>query len=223
MDLGGKSVLERVIQRLSRSRTIRQVVVATTESHADDQIVSESARMDVSCFRGAEFDVLDRYYKAAVSSRAQTVVRITSDCPLIDPQLVDDTIGVFYNQKADYASNTLRRCYPRGLDVEVFTFAALERSWNEAVSPYEREHVTPFLYEHPELFRLSSFGGASDYSQYRWTLDTPEDLRLLRAIYDRFDNDDRFSWQEGIALMEREPELAELNAHIAQKPLHPTG
>ncbi len=218
-DLGGETVLARVVRRLERSRQITRIVVATTGASADQAIVSECERLQVPCFRGSEDDVLDRYYQAVRSHPADGVVRITSDCPLIDPELVDETIRVFTEENADYASNVSPRTYPRGLDVEVFTSAALERAWREARQPYEREHVTPFFYEHPEMFRLASVSGEVDYSRYRWTLDTPGDLELLRAIYSRFDNRDDFPWRDVIALMEREPEMAELNSRVLQKSL----
>jgi spore coat polysaccharide biosynthesis protein SpsF len=151
---------------------------------------------------------------------AGVVVRITSDCPVIDPELVDETILVFQQQGGDYASNSFPRTYPRGLDVEVLTLNALEQGWRDAHKPYEREHVTPYFYEHPELFRLVSLRGWIDYSQYRWTLDTAEDLELLRNMYARFGNLDDFSWGEAIQLMEHEPELAELNSRVVQKALY---
>ncbi len=220
MDLGGDTVLARVVRRLCRAKFVDEIVIATTSSDADDAIVRECERLGVPWFRGSEDDVLDRYYQAAQTYAAGAVVRITSDCPLIDPELVDGTIRVFQEQHCDYASNLFPRTYPRGLDTEVFTVAALERDWREARAPYQREHVTPFLYEHPELFRLVSLRGQIDYSQYRWTLDTAEDLQLLRAIYARFSNQDNFGWREAVALMEREPELAELNSRVLQKSLH---
>jgi spore coat polysaccharide biosynthesis protein SpsF len=219
LDLGGATVLARVVRRLQRSQQINQIVVATTTAPADEVIVSECDRLQVPSFRGSQADVLDRYYQAARLYSAGTVVRVTSDCPLIDPTLVDETIRAFMDKRADYASNDFPRTYPRGLDTEVFTSAALERAWREARKPYEREHVTPYLYEHPEMFRLASSRGDVDYSHYRWTLDTPEDLNLLRAIYSRFDNRDDFRWHDVIALMEREPELAELNSQVLQKSL----
>jgi spore coat polysaccharide biosynthesis protein SpsF len=219
LDLGGATVLARAVRRLKRSEQISNIVVATTSAPADAAIVSECERLQVRCFRGSENDVLDRYYQVASLYPDGAVVRITSDCPLIDPQLVDETIRVFRDERADYASNDFPRTYPRGLDSEVFTSAALERAWREAHEPYEREHVTPYLYEHPEIFRLASLSGDVDHSQYRWTLDTPEDLELLRAIYSRFDNRDDFRWQDVVALMEREPELAELNSQVLQKSL----
>ena len=191
--------------------------MATTTEPADEVIVAECDRLQVLCFRGSEQDVLDRYYQAAHANAAEAVVRVTSDCPLIDPELVDETVEVFRDEHADYASNVFPRTYPRGLDTEVFTFDALDRAWREAREPHQREHVTPYLYEHPQIFKLASLSGAADYSRYRWTLDTREDLELLRAIYSRFDGGDDFSWQEVLRLMEREPELAELNSQVLQK------
>jgi spore coat polysaccharide biosynthesis protein SpsF len=220
MDLGGETVLARVLGRLRRAIMIEEIVVATTDSAADDAIIRECERLEASCFRGSEDDVLDRYYEAARMFAAEAVVRITSDCPVIDPDLVDETIRVFQLQCGDYCSNSFPRTYPRGLDIEVFSMNALEQGWRHAYQPYEREHVTPYFYEHPELFRLVSHQGQIDYSRYRWTLDTEEDLELLREIYARFGNKDDFSWREVIQLMEREPELAELNSHVIQKTLH---
>lgn len=219
MELAGETVLARVVDRLRRSREIDTIVVATTNATADEVIVSECGRLQVSCFRGSEQDVLDRYYQAAHANAADVVVRVTSDCPLIDPKLVDDTVIIFRDQKADYASNVFPRTYPRGLDTEVFTVAALDRAWSEAREPHQREHVTPYLYENPQMFRQASMKGAADYSHYRWTLDTREDLELLRTVYSRFDGCDDFSWQEVIHLMEREPELTDLNSEVLQKPV----
>ncbi len=219
MDLGGKTVLARVISRLRQATLVDEIVVATTDSAVDDAIVGECQRLSVPFFRGSENDVLDRYCQAAREYAAEVVVRITSDCPVIDPELVDDTIRVFQQQCGDYASNSSPRTYPRGLDTEAFTISALEKAGREACQPYEREHVTPYFYEHPELFKLVSLCGRTDHSQYRWTLDTAEDLELLRVIYVRFSNRDDFSWNEIIQLMEREPELAELNSRVAQKSL----
>ncbi len=218
-DLGGETVLARVVHRLNRSALIHEVVVATTAADSDQAIVEESARLGVAHFRGPEQDVLDRYYGAARVAQADVIVRITSDCPLIDPKVVDLTIRAFVAQGADYASSSLERTYPRGLDTEVFTFAALERASSMADQPHEREHVTPFFYEHPGMFKIVSVKGETDYSRYRWALDTPEDLRLIRTIYSRVANRDTFAWTEIIKIMENEPDLAKMNAHIVQKPV----
>ena len=217
MDLAGETVLGRVVGRLGRSSEIEWIVVATTDATADDPIVEACESLGVTCFRGAEQDVLDRFYQAAHANAADAVVRVTSDCPLIDPMLVDETIRLLRDEGVDYASNVFPRTYPRGLDTEVFTVAALDRAWSEAREPHQREHVTPYFYENPRKFRQASLTGKADYSRYRWTLDTREDLNLLRTIYSRFEGRDDFSWQEVIHLMEREPELAELNSGVLQK------
>jgi spore coat polysaccharide biosynthesis protein SpsF len=218
--LGGMTVLARVVTRLRRAKMIDEVIVATTDLTNDDPIVEECADLGVAYFRGSESDVLDRYYQAAKAFRAEAIVRITSDCPLIDPQLVDEMVQMFISSEADHASNVIPRTYPRGLDAEAFTAEALAWAWLEAREPHQREHVTPYLYEHPEIFEMASASADTDYSQYRWTLDTPEDLELIRAIYSHFGNRDEFHWQEVLALMKREPDLAELNSHVIQKAVY---
>src|SRR5215813_10564723 len=153
MDIGGRTALARVVARVSRASLVSDVIVATSDLPNDERIVEECNRLGVSCFRGSESDVLDRYYRAAQEFEADVVVRITSDCPVIDPQLVDDAIRVFQLHEADYASNVIPRTYPRGLDTEVFATQAMAWAWLEAREPYQREHVTPYLYEHPEIFK----------------------------------------------------------------------
>ena len=217
LDLGGKTVLSRVVSRLRRARLINDIWVATTDLRQDDVIVAHCHRLGVNCFRGSEQDVLDRYYHCAKNCSATCVVRITSDCPVIDPELVDDAVERFCAGVYDYASNGLVPTYPRGLDVEIFTMSALHRAWQDAKGPHQREHVTPFFYEYPEVFRLLSLTADQDYSQYRWTLDTAEDLALLRQIYFRFDNQENFGWRDVLDLMKREPQLAHLNGHVMQK------
>jgi spore coat polysaccharide biosynthesis protein SpsF len=219
MDLGGETVLARVVRRLRRATLIEEIVVATTNSAADHSIVRECQRLSVQVFRGEENDVLDRYYHAAQCFGAGGIVRITSDCPLIDPEIADNTIRSFLERRPDYASNALQRTYPRGLDTEVMTWEALSRGWREARLSYQRAHVTPYLYENPDRFDILAVRGEADYSGYRWTLDTAEDLAFIRAVYDRLDNDDSFSWRDVLALLEREPELVELNRDVMQKAL----
>jgi len=216
-DVGGRTVLERVINRLERCTSLTSIVVATTTQSVDDAIVLACVDLNVTCTRGSEKDVLDRYCQTAKKMNADYVVRITSDCPLIDPELVDRTVELFFEQRADYASNSISRTYPQGLDTEVFSFSALERAWKEAARDYEREHVTPYLYEHPGLFRLASLTNPIDFSHHRWTLDTVEDLVLVRELYSRLGNRDYFRWQEALTAAEREPALAYLNSHILQK------
>lgn len=220
MDLGGETVLARVVHRLHQASLVHAIVVATSLSDKDDAVVAECERLQASFFRGSEHDVLDRYYRCAESHAAAAVVRITADCPVIDPKLVDLTIRAFLDKRCDYASNALVPTYPRGLDVEVFTIAALGHAWREARNSYEREHVTPYLYEHSERFRLVSVKAGADYSRHRWTLDTLEDLELLAAIYARFENRNDFGWREVLRLMQLEPHLAQLNAQVVQKAVH---
>jgi len=219
-DLGGDTVLGRVVSRVRRCRLVNDLVVATSTAPADDVILHECSRLEIRSFRGSEQDVLDRYYLAAREAQAEAVVRITSDCPLIDPGVSDKTIQAFLDVGPDYASNVLERTYPRGLDTEIVTIAALECAWRDAREAYQREHVTPFVYEHPERFRLLSVKGDHDYSQYRWTLDTPEDLEFIRAVYARSEDGQGLGWKDVLNMVESEPHLAELNRHIIQKALH---
>jgi spore coat polysaccharide biosynthesis protein SpsF len=217
MDVGGKTTLVRVTDRLSRAQQISQIVIATTTSPADDALVNQAQENDLACCRGSEEDVLSRYFKAAEEFRADVIVRITSDCPLIDSEVVDRIIIEALASQADFASNCIERSYPRGLDTEVFTMDALRRAHEISDQPHQREHVTPVFYDRPDLFRVHSVTSDQNLSRYRWTLDTPEDLELIRAIYSRFDHRDDFGWREVINLMEEHPEHTEINSHVIQK------
>jgi spore coat polysaccharide biosynthesis protein SpsF len=219
-DLEGETVLARVVNRLRRARLIDELLVATTDRLADDAIVAECRSCSVPVCRGDQDDVLDRYFRAAQLAKAEIVVRITSDCPLIDPEITDETIAAFLEACPDYASNGLVRTYPRGLDTEVMSVDALARAWREARKPYEREHVTPYIYEHPAEFRILSVTGDADYSRYRWTVDTPQDLEFVRAIYSRFRDNATFLWRDVLDLVDWEPGLIELNSSVMQKTLH---
>ena len=219
VDIAGKTMLDRVVTRVGQARLVDAIMVATTTEDRDDPLAQEAHRLGVAVFRGSEEDVLDRYVRAAQACRADVVVRITSDCPLIDPGVIDDVVTRFVAEDADYASNTLERSYPRGLDVEVMTTAALERSRREADAAYQRVHVTPFLYEHPKLFKLVSVVSAGPRSDLRWTVDTPEDLALVRALYARLSDRTSFSWTDVLAIVIAEPALAMVNAESTQKEL----
>lgn len=219
--LCGQSVLAHVVARVKSAQCLGGVMVATTTSSADDAVVAECHRLNIPFFRGSEENVLARYFGAAKLAGAETIVRVTSDCPLFDGTLLDEMLAAFDDAHVDYLSNTLKRTFPRGLDAEIFTFAALERANREAVKPPEREHVTPFLYQHPELFRLRSFEDETDLSAHRWTLDTPEDWQLIEALYQALYRPDRiFSTQDVLKLLKERPELAMLNAHVEQKTIH---
>ncbi len=221
--LGSATVLEHVIHRVRRAPNIDDVVVATTESPNDVAIVEEARRLGVNVFCGSEVDVLSRYYFAAKQVNADVVLRVTSDCPLLDPEVMRAMVDKFQTlqrdyESVDYLSNTLTRTYPRGLDVEVFTFEALERAYREATSPAEREHVTPYLYRYPEKFRIGQYLSDVDHSRYRWTLDTEDDWQLLKQIFDRLGKGSaNFSTGEVMELLVKEPQLAKVNTHVAQK------
>lgn len=224
-NLAGKTVLGQLLVRLSRARQLDGVVVATTTAPADEIICAESRKYGVMSFRGSEADVLSRYHGAALACGADAIVRVTSDCPLFDPTVLDDMLVLFRNAnrnavKVDYMSNVERRTFPRGLDAEIFTFAALDRAQKEARLDYEREHVTPYIHLHPEWFRIGSFEGTVDLSRHRWTLDTPEDWELIETIFNALGKDGRiFSTEDVLKLLNERPELAKLNAHVEQKKL----
>lgn len=217
MDLCGRPVLSRVVDRTLRAGLLNQVLVATTTEVADKVIVEHCWRWGWPCFRGSEGDVLDRYYQAALESKAEVVVRITSDCPLIDPGIIDQVVRELLEHEVDYVSNTLPpRTFPRGLDVEALSFEALARAWREDQNLAWREHVTPYIYEHPDRFRLRGVTNAIDYSHMRWTVDTAEDLAFVRLVYDYFGSD-TFSWKQVLQVLQENPEWQEINRHISQK------
>jgi spore coat polysaccharide biosynthesis protein SpsF len=261
LDLAGQPMLRRVVERTRRAKTIDQVVVATTTEPSDDPVVELCTALGYACYRGSLYDVLDRYYQAARQFEASNVVRITADCPLIDPQVVDRTVQAFLGltkkedielsdpspvsthpnhkfkiinhksaakvrpaakaQPYDFVANRLPppwgRTYPIGLDTEVCTFAALESAWNEARAQHQREHVMPFFYENLQRFRVLLVNHSEDFGTFRWTVDTAEDLEALRQIYARFPGRDDFSWLEVLALYQREPQLAQINAQVQHK------
>jgi spore coat polysaccharide biosynthesis protein SpsF len=217
MPIGNHSMLARVVNRVRRATSLDQTIVATSNSNRDDAVVQECNNIQVPVFRGSEDDVLDRYYRAAVQFGATIVVRITADCPMIDPSLIDQVVLAFKAKHPDYASNCLDRMYPRGLDTEVMTFPTLERAWKEAKFTFQRIHVTPYIYKNPDLFKLESVSAGVDNSTYRWTVDTQEDMNLIRVLYARFGNNDAFTWHDVLMLMKLDPRLAAINQHVHQK------
>ena len=218
-DLSGQPMLARVVNRVRRARMPNKVVIATSTETADDTIAEFCDVHSVPVFRGNELDVLDRYYRAAQAHAADVIVRITSDCPLIEPEIVDRVVEVFQESQPDYASNTMMRTYPRGLDVEVVGMAALERAWREAAEAYQRIHVTPYFYQNPTIFRCLNVTDEDDHGSYRWTVDTVEDLEFVRAIYARLGPSDVFGWRDVLDLLKCEPALAGMNRGVPQKTL----
>jgi len=220
-EAGGRPILERMVERVQKAQRVDETLVATTTDPSDDAIVEFCVKAGIPYFRGDLLDVLDRYFQAAMFSNADIVVRLTGDCPLIDPTLIDETITALVEQKADFACNRLppplTRTYPIGLDVEVCTFAALNRAWKEAKEKHEREHVMPYLYEQAGRFKVVKVDYSEDYGNLRWTVDTPQDLEFVRAVYARLSNRNDFTWLEVLHLVEANPELAEINSGVKHK------
>ncbi len=218
-DIVGETMLARVVARVRRATLLDQIIIATTIEPADSAIVAECERLGVACFRGSEDDVLDRYYQAALAFDVDTIVRITSDCPLIEPAIIDQVIATFYETDADYASNTLARTFPRGLDIEIFKSSMLQQIWQASAKPYQRNHVTPYIYQNPDLFQLVGVTSDIDYGHHRWTVDTLADWQLVEAIYSHFAPRTDFDWQDILHLLKQQPHLHAINADIEQKEL----
>ncbi|HZW04660.1 MAG TPA: glycosyltransferase family protein [Anaerolineaceae bacterium] len=220
-DIAGQPMLAWVVDRARLAESVAEVQVATTTDPADDAIEAFCRERGYPVFRGSVFDVLDRFYQAARQAQADIVVRLTADCPLIDPTVIDKTVEALVQSGADFAANRLpppwKRTYPIGLDTEVVTFAALERAWREAKQPYEREHVMPYLYDVPDRFKIRVIDAHQDYGQMRWTVDTPEDLQAVRKIIELFGARKDFGWLEVLELVDAHPELGQLNMDVRHK------
>ncbi len=237
-DIAGQPMLQRVFARTSRAATVTETIFATTRHPSDDPIAEYCGFSGIPFTRGSLYDVLDRYYQTAKRMHAEVVVRITADCPLIDPVLIDEVVNTLLEGEHDFVCNRLpppwHRTYPIGLDTEACTFAALERAWKEAGEPQHREHVMPYFYEgstlqpisptmevglSPRGFRLALLNHTTDFGDYRWTVDTPEDLEFVRQVYARFDGRDDFTWKEVLDLVHNEPDLMKINAGVQHKTL----
>jgi spore coat polysaccharide biosynthesis protein SpsF len=215
--LAGQPMLARVVERTRRAKRVQETAVATTGAAQDNPIADLCASRAWPFTRGSERDLLDRYHAAAIEHRADAVVRVTSDCPLIDSGIIDRVVDAFEKGDCDYASNTLEpRTFPRGLDVEVVGFQALDRAWREDTNPQWREHATPYIYRHPERFRLRPVRNDRDLSFHRWTVDSPEDYELARRIYDHFGHD-RFAWTDVLKVLDEHPDWVQINRHVQQK------
>lgn len=218
--LEGKTVLEHVIERVKQSKMIDEIIIATTIDKKDNLIEQEVLRSGVKVFRGSEEDVLSRYFYAAKENNLDIVVRITSDCPLIDAKVLDEVISYYQENKYEIVSNAgsdlSNRTYPRGLDAEVFSFKVLENANNNSIEKYQREHVTPYIYEKSN--RIFYYKNDIDYSKYRWTLDTDEDYKLISEVYKYlYHGKHGFYMKDIIDLFEQNPELFNINAHVEQK------
>jgi len=219
----GKEILAHVIERVLRSKMVDLIVVATTTSKKDDVIASfinNYVNNKIKLFRGSENDVLDRYYQAAKEYSADIIIRITSDCPLIDSDIIDKIVQEFIKQRDyNYISNTLiNRTFPRGLDVEVFNFKTLETLKKVATTIEEKEHVTWYIKKHPEKFKTKNIINNKDLSHLRWTVDEENDLKFIRKIYSRlYHKKNDFKTKDILKLLEEEPELSNINSTVKQK------
>ena len=220
LDLTGKPVIFRLVERLRLCRTLDAVVVATTNSPKDDMLAAYlREELKVPVFRGNETDVLDRFYQCAREFPCEIVVRVTADDPLKDPLIIDQAVEFLLRDSSlDYCSNTIEPTFPEGLDIEVFRMSALEKAWQKARLPSEREHVTPYIWKNPGLFKTHNFKHREDLSSWRWTLDTEADLKFLRVIFDHFYPKEGagFAFESVISFLRKQPELLKLNSGIAR-------
>ena len=223
-EICGKTILHHEIDRLKKCKEIDEIVIATTDKEDDDKIVNEAKKLSVKYFRGSENDVLSRFYYAAKENNADIIVRVTSDCPCIDFEILDKMLIYFkdkYKEKqVEYLSNTIKRTYPRGYDIEIFTFSALEKSYINAEKEYEREHVTPYIYDKTNNFLKLSFENKDDYSEYRVTLDTIEDFIVIKNIFENlYYKNPYFKLNDVVQYLNNNLHIVDINKHIEQKKL----
>ena len=215
-----KPLLEYQIERVRKVKSADEIVIATTVNNVDREIVEFCDRLSLPCFRGSEQDVLSRFRDAAAAFHADVVIRLTSDCPIIDPHVVERVLRHFLENASnyDYVSNCIARTYPRGMDTEIFPFGILEEAYHEAEEPADREHVTPFIYRQRHRFRLSNVAYPRDLSFHRWTVDTEEDFTLIRRIIEELHPlNPEFRMEDVLGLFDREPDLYRINANVEQK------
>jgi len=218
----GKPLLEYQIERLKRVKNADKIIVATTINASDDSIEKLCRRLNVDVFRGSEEDVLSRYYECMKKYGADIIVRITSDCPIIDPAEVDKVIKRFVNANGqlDYVSNSIQRTYPRGMDAEVFSSKALEKAFRETKQSSDREHVTPYMYNNPNKFNIANVSYVRDESRHRWTVDTIEDFMLIEKIINvLYPSNEKFDLKDCLELLDENPSWKDINMHIRQKDL----
>lgn len=209
--IGNASVLDYGLSRVARIPGVDRVVCAVPVGEINDPVAEEALRVGASVFRGSEHDVLARYHGAAQMVGATTVMRVTSDCPILDPAVCGEVLALLRREGADYAANNMPPSFPHGLDCEAFTFAALDAAFKTATEPYDREHVTPWIRRAPHLRRLNLEAEDRSLVNERWTLDFPEDLAYLRELCQRVDHPMTAPWADFAAAVRRHPDLAEIN------------
>jgi len=208
-------MIAHVIARVQAAHCIEQVILATTDHTSDDELATVATGFGVKVFRGSENDVLDRYYQAAKTYNASVIVRVTGDCPVIDPHIIDQTVGLFQSWQYDYVNNFMQRTFPDGLDTEVIRFSALERAWQDATLQSEREHVTPYLYKNPQLFAQGGLTQPYDRGEWRWTVDEPVDFDFIEHVYSAlYDQNPLFGQAMIVDLLTKNPDLRRINQGI---------
>jgi spore coat polysaccharide biosynthesis protein SpsF len=213
----GKSLLQIHLERLKKSKQINTIVVATTTNPEDLNVCNLAEKLRVECFRGSENNVLDRFYQAVKNQAPDYVVRVTSDCPLLDPELIDSVVELAITNGVDYCSNVLKETFPDGQDVEVFTFQALEKSWHEAALLSDQEHVTPYIrnnsdFNQGKLFRAASYESQTSYGQIRMTVDQQEDFDVIKYLVENLGTDK--TWKQYVDFMLTEKDVLSMNKHI---------
>ena len=215
----GHPMLSLQIERIQRSKKIDKLIVATSNDRSDSDIENLCINIQIPCFRGSLDDVLDRFYQTAMQYKPEHVVRLTGDCPLIDPEIIDKVISFYFEGDYDYATNSIvpYNTFPDGLDVEVFRFTVLEKAWHEALLPSHREHVTPFIRQHPEKFKVGHYKNEVDLSHLRWTVDEPEDFELASQIYkELYPQNPTFITEDILELISGKPSLLGINSHVGR-------
>jgi glutamate-1-semialdehyde 2,1-aminomutase len=211
-----KPMIVHQIERVKRSKMVSQVIVATSAENTDDALVDVLNKSKVNFFRGSLYDVLDRVYQAAHCYQSSHVVRLTGDCPVVDPQIIDDVVRFHLKGGFDYTSNALEPTFPDGLDVEVISISALDKAWDESKLSFDREHVTPYFYKHPELFSIGIYKSNTDRSALRWTVDEPEDFKVINSVFKHFSPSNNFSWIDILKLEKTHPFIFSANKSIAR-------
>lgn len=208
----GRPMIARQLERLARATRLERLVVATSIDPGDDPLAAECAALGVACFRGSLDDVLDRFHAALAGTGARQVVRLTADCPLTDPALIDALVEFHLTGGYDYSSNCVPPTLPDGLDAEILKIEVLERAWREAREKADREHVTQYVVKRPQVFRIGALTNDEDLSAHRWTVDEPEDLEFVRRVYtELYPGNPAFGWRDVLALVARHPEIAAIN------------
>jgi len=221
----GRPLLEHIVNRVSYSKTIDEIIIATTTEPEDKPIVRLAEKLHVATYTGSSEDVLDRFYQAANLFGGKVIVRITADDPFKDPKVIDEIVNYYFSQsELDYVSNTIEPSYPIGIDVEVFSYRALERAWKESDSVIFREHVTPYIWRNPSLFKVANYKYSEQLSHLRWTIDTKKDLQMTKEVYKELYVDDKIFYMDDILqLLRKRTHISDINSDVEQLSITPLG